>query len=699
MKNNKLIPVIFIFAIFAIFAMPGVSLVYGKMNEPPSTSEVMPETIRIRFLDGVNDPREVYIAPGSVPGNLIPANPTRPGHTFAGWEPNPGGAFNTPTDIFARWDTIYVTITFESGPFQPIHPPVVMAPVLVPWGTGVPPLSLPRGLESEGWVHVGWTPDPSGPFIQNTTLTAHWAPSPTFRVTFDLNGGNVNNSTSNIVVEVLQNTVMESRDRPQPIRGNHVFNNWHVESTNTVFDINSRTITSNMTLVAQWTTGHLRTLTFNPSGGAGRVTGNFSRELPQGVTWASHFGTTGPDSFSTWARTGRANFSFQSWLMANGNEFTHNTPMPVENTTINAIWRPLAATNPHTLTFNPQYGNLRNSGNNITMTVAHNMSVQNSNGYISWEQADLIPVGAGFAFDGWEMPDGNLLYINNTNITTNMMLTPRWTATETWTLNFNPNGGFWADPTLQNLTRTVARGQSIMSHHGQTLVDFVPLVIRPGYIFNGWYLNEAAFNEYTVITGNAAINARWMAEVPVTLPAPEFRDIPAGVWYENYVSTVVNAGLFQGTGEGAFSPDMSMTRAMFAQVIFNMSGVPLTFAESQFTDIAPGSWYLNPVQWASNSGIVQGMGGKRFAPATAITREQMAVMIDRYAQYAGTHLPAEEAHFTDLGQISPWALNAVGNVQAAGIITGRPGGNFDPSATATRAEVAAVFARFLEFAE
>lgn len=142
-----------------------------------------------------------------------------------------------------------------------------------------------------------------------------------------------------------------------------------------------------------------------------------------------------------------------------------------------------------------------------------------------------------------------------------------------------------------------------------------------------------------------------------------------------------------------------MTRSMFAQVLANLDGADLNaFASgANFNDVAPNAWYANAVNWASSLGIVSGVGNNNFAPSDNITREQMAVMLFRFIEIMEIEIPLSQANttFTDQQSISPWAVGAVQLMQTAGILSGHPNGSFAPQDTATRAEVATMFARFL----
>ena len=191
-------------------------------------------------------------------------------------------------------------------------------------------------------------------------------------------------------------------------------------------------------------------------------------------------------------------------------------------------------------------------------------------------------------------------------------------------------------------------------------------------------------------------------ERTITTSLP-FIDVAATAWYYNYIRTVWENSIFQGTAHNQFSPQMSMTRAMFVQALANLEEVDLTAYETAsptFNDVPSSAWHFAAVEWAAGQGIVQGVGNDNFAPNAPITREQMAAMLYRYIQIRGIEIPANQTTtFADFDAISYWAVDAVEAIQAAGIITGRPSGNFDPRTTAIRAEVAAIFARFLNVIE
>jgi len=178
-----------------------------------------------------------------------------------------------------------------------------------------------------------------------------------------------------------------------------------------------------------------------------------------------------------------------------------------------------------------------------------------------------------------------------------------------------------------------------------------------------------------------------------------FTDVSADAWYHIYIGIAVNNNLFQGTAANTFAPNAIASRAMFVQALADLEGADLSaFADviPTFDDVHPGSWYFAAVEWAAAMGIVTGMGDGSFGANIPATREQIATMLHRYVQIMGIAIPQGiAASFADQANVSPWAAEAVAAMQAAGIVSGRPDGTFDPQATTTRAEASAIFVRLL----
>lgn len=178
-------------------------------------------------------------------------------------------------------------------------------------------------------------------------------------------------------------------------------------------------------------------------------------------------------------------------------------------------------------------------------------------------------------------------------------------------------------------------------------------------------------------------------------PAPVFTDIE-GHWAQDDILFAASRGLLNGTGDKAFSPESPMTRGMFVTALYRLAGNPQAPGEgSAFTDVPAGAYYADAVSWAVAQGIVSGTGAAAFEPDRAVTRQEMAVLLLRYAGAMGRTVPQTQAAaaFADGDAIAPWAAQAVHTMQRAGVLNGRETGRFDPQGTATRAEAAAVLRR------
>jgi hypothetical protein len=177
-----------------------------------------------------------------------------------------------------------------------------------------------------------------------------------------------------------------------------------------------------------------------------------------------------------------------------------------------------------------------------------------------------------------------------------------------------------------------------------------------------------------------------------------FTDIAHDDWFYSSVRYVYNKGLFTGTSETEFKPSGKMSRAMLATVLYRMENQPNVEFGDVFTDVQSGVWYSDPIIWANQSKIVNGKGKGIFAPNDSITREQIAVMLYRYAKGKGSNLDAESSSliFKDADKISDFAKESITWAVAKGIMKGNSDLTLNPSGLATRAEVATMLQRFEE---
>lgn len=189
--------------------------------------------------------------------------------------------------------------------------------------------------------------------------------------------------------------------------------------------------------------------------------------------------------------------------------------------------------------------------------------------------------------------------------------------------------------------------------------------------------------------------------VPTALAekADDFTDVSRSDWYYQFVDYVTSKGYFNGVADKTFAPADNMTRAMFVTVLFRFHGAKGDRSQSAFTDVAPGEWYTDAINWAAANRIVDGVGNGKFAPNDPITRAQMCTMIERYLDL---YRKAWKVTLPETGSVSvmvdesaipAWALAAVKQCQRHGLVNGFEDGTFRPNELSTRAQVAAVIYR------
>ena len=184
---------------------------------------------------------------------------------------------------------------------------------------------------------------------------------------------------------------------------------------------------------------------------------------------------------------------------------------------------------------------------------------------------------------------------------------------------------------------------------------------------------------------------------PVPDKTMPFTDVKSNDWYYQSVQYAYDNGLFSGVSHDSFGPGDSMDRSMLATVLYSLDGKPAA-GKNGFSDVADGAWYADAVTWAAEHGIVSGVSDSAFAPNGAITREQLAVMLYRYAQYKGYDVSktADLSGYADQGSISAWAAQAVQWACGSGLMTGRSANSLAPAGTLTRAEAATMLKAFCE---
>jgi len=193
-------------------------------------------------------------------------------------------------------------------------------------------------------------------------------------------------------------------------------------------------------------------------------------------------------------------------------------------------------------------------------------------------------------------------------------------------------------------------------------------------------------------------NTESTEETPQPGEALSFRDVSTSDWYYDSVKFAVEQGLFSGTGENSFAPRSTLTRGMIVTVLARLHQADVSqYGDSKFKDVDLNKWYGSSAAWASANNIIKGMSDTEFAPNVPVTREQLAVMLTNYAKLIGmeTENDTDLTNYQDSGNVSEWGVSAMKWAVSLGLINGRDDGTLDPKGTATRAEAAAIFQRFL----
>ena len=175
-----------------------------------------------------------------------------------------------------------------------------------------------------------------------------------------------------------------------------------------------------------------------------------------------------------------------------------------------------------------------------------------------------------------------------------------------------------------------------------------------------------------------------------------YNDVTAGDWFTPDVIYVTLTGLMNGTGDG-FSPNNSINRAQLVTVLYRMAGEPEVTGENPFTDVPDGQWYTDAVLWAAENGITEGTSETTFAPNSALSREDMATLLYRFADFE-TEEPIEItgdlSGYTDADLVADYAVDAMTWAVGEGVISGIGDNTLAPDNTASRAQMATVLTRY-----
>lgn len=217
-------------------------------------------------------------------------------------------------------------------------------------------------------------------------------------------------------------------------------------------------------------------------------------------------------------------------------------------------------------------------------------------------------------------------------------------------------------------------------------------------------LNEASFTAgqekiRTVVLGDSLsqILPAIISSGEKDCPSRSFRDLDTTKWYHEAIDTMLREGLMNGTGNGLFEPNGTLTRAMLVTILWRSEGEPAASAQTSFTDVPAGAYYAEAVRWAAANGVVKGVSSTEFGPSKNITRQELVTILWRLAAKKGlntSNAGLTVPEFADRSQIAAWAAEAMSWGCTRGILTGKSANRVDPTGTATRAEAAAMIVRF-----
>lgn len=321
------------------------------------------------------------------------------------------------------------------------------------------------------------------------------------------------------------------------------------------------------------------------------------------------------------------------------------------------------------------------------------------------------PSVSGYTFNGWKYGKSNVK-VKNGVVT--LTLTKN---VNTYTFSADLSKNTIQEPEYQVNVAATNNGTVTVSSKKAEYRERVTITVKPnkGYVVDEVVVTDKdgdevtvtkkADDKYTFTMPKSKVKVKVTFKAENAEPAkPEqpsgmpFVDVVKGAWYYPAVEYVYNNNLMNGTNGGmTFEPNVDLNRAMMAAVLYNMEGQPACNKRGLFSDVADGRWYTNAINWAASNNIVSGMPDGSYAPNQALTREQMASILYRYAEYKGidVNTRVDLSKFTDGATTSSWAQGVVQWAVAEKLINGN-GNELQPKGTASRAQVATVLMNFCE---
>ena len=407
----------------------------------------------------------------------------------------------------------------------------------------------------------------------------------------------------------------------------------------------------------------------------------------KGTASASHVKAVAGTEITLTA-TPNTGYHFEEWQVVSGgvtikdDKFT----MPSANVEVKAIFEKDAPPAPteYTITFD---------GNGGTPSV-DSMTTTNQK-LVSLPSASR---SGSYSFDGWYTEKSG-----GTKITTDTVFSANTTVYAHWTYTGGGGGGYNPPVTYYTLRFETGGGSDIPSVQGtyNTYIDLTQYVPTwRGHTFIGWYSERSLINKVSgvYLTKDMTVYALWRVDENPNTGANPFTDVSEKDWFYGDVMFVYENGLMLVTSKTLFSPHGTATRGMMATILWRMEGSPAPKGKNSFTDVEAGKWYADAITWTAENSIFAGYGKDKFGPDDPITREQLAAIFYRYADYKGYDLTVKGNldKFKDADKITDYAKTAMQWAVGSGLVKGKSGNLLDPQGTATRAEIAAMLHRFIE---
>ena len=298
------------------------------------------------------------------------------------------------------------------------------------------------------------------------------------------------------------------------------------------------------------------------------------------------------------------------------------------------------------------------------------------------------------SFDGWYTEKSG-----GTKITTDTVFSANTTVYAHWTYT----GGYNPPVTYCTLRFETGGGRDITSVRRTynaciDLTKYVPT--WRGYTFIGWYSDRSLTNKVSEVylTRDLTVYAGWRVDENPSTGENPFTDVSEKDWFFDDVLFVYDYGLMVGTGKTLFSPHETVTRGMMATILWRMEGSPIPKGKNRFTDVEAGKRYADAITWTAENGIFADYDKDRFKPDDPITREQLAAIFYRYADYKGYDLTVKGNldKFKGADKITDYAKTAMQWAVGSDLVKGKSGALLDPQDKATRAEIATMLHHFIE---